>query len=201
MGAQHLWFRTAEHAPSVAVLRPHCHMQQMMPVVAITVAFTTTNNVSLLHAQACAIQIIGALASILDRTSVYARERRQFNRAILEFQAVQQQLAIMAEHLLAARMAVEWASPRAGVRLDPLKVAITKARTSAAAVEISALAHAIHGATGITEEFDHATAEPPPPRLAGGRWHRGAVESTNCINHKDSSPRSLDLLRRATALT
>ena len=37
---------------------------------------------------------------------------------------------------------------------DRLRVAVAKARTSEAALEVAALAHSIHGAIGFTEEYD-----------------------------------------------
>jgi len=37
---------------------------------------------------------------------------------------------------------------------DPLLAAVAKARTSEAAVKVAAIAHAVHGAIGITEEHD-----------------------------------------------
>ncbi len=53
-----------------------------------------------------AIGIAGLLERILNQTVQYANERTQFGRPIGKFQAVQQQLAILANETVAARMAV-----------------------------------------------------------------------------------------------
>lgn len=100
-----------------------------------------------------AAAIAGAAGALLEATVRYANERVQFGRPIGKQQAIQQQLALMAEHCVAARVATEigFASP-----LPPTieAVATAKAMTSAAAPLIAATAHAVHGAIGISEECD-----------------------------------------------
>jgi len=61
---------------------------------------------------------------------------------------------VMAEHVAAARMAAETAfASRA--RLPPVAAcAVAKARTSEAAQLVASIAHAVHGAIGVTEEYD-----------------------------------------------
>lgn len=159
------------------------------------------NDLLLLQAQGCAMQMVGALSSVLERTVSYARERRQFNRPIVDFQAVQQNIALMAEHVLAAQMAVNVAASRSGVRLDLIKVAIAKARASVAAAEVAALSHAIHGAIGMTREFDlqlltrrlHLWRQ-----TAGSETHWYRKIGTALIAAHDAM--SLDVVRQATAL-
>jgi acyl-CoA dehydrogenase len=106
--------------------------------------------------QACvaAAQLSGALTSVFTRTLEYANERSQFGRPIGKFQAIQHQLSVIAEHTFAARMAAQIGCQSPGGIPDRLRVAVAKARTSEAALEVASLSHSIHGAIGFTEEFD-----------------------------------------------
>ncbi len=107
-----------------------------------------------LQASLYAALLSGALMAVFQRTLGYANERQQFGRPIGKFQAIQHQLAVVAEHVFAARMAAQIGCRAAGTRPAALNAAIAKARTSEAALEVAALAHAIHGAIGFTAEFD-----------------------------------------------
>jgi acyl-CoA dehydrogenase len=110
-----------------------------------------------LRAMAAAVlaaQMAGALVRVFEDTIRYANERVQFGKPIGKFQALQQQLSAMAEQVFAARMAAELAFSGPGLRPDPLRAAMAKARAGEAAVKVAATAHAVHGAMGITEEFD-----------------------------------------------
>lgn len=101
-----------------------------------------------------AAQMAGALQAVFERTLQYANDRQQFGRPIGKFQAIQHQLAVMSEHVFAARMAAQLGCSGAGLQPDRLRVATAKARCSEAALVVSELAHAIHGAIGFTEEYD-----------------------------------------------
>ncbi|MEU4411991.1 acyl-CoA dehydrogenase family protein [Nocardia salmonicida] len=103
---------------------------------------------------ACAAQLLGAGRSILEQTTSYAKQRKQFGRAIGEFQAVKQQLADVL-------IALDLAEPlvyRAALTLD----SADRARdVSAALVTCGDAAHRaaraglqVHGAIGYTAEFD-----------------------------------------------
>lgn len=96
----------------------------------------------------------GAMQRVLELTLAYADQRVQFGRSIGRFQAVQQQISVMAEHTWAARMAAQMAFQSGDWRPRPLWVAVGKARTSQAAPIVADIAHAVHGAIGITEEHD-----------------------------------------------
>ncbi|MEN3291295.1 MAG: acyl-CoA dehydrogenase, partial [Burkholderiales bacterium] len=78
----------------------------------------------------------------------------QFGRALAKFQAIQQQVAMLAEDTFAARMASSLVCDSAGVLPDVSGVAAAKVVASEAAARASGIAHAIHGAMGITEEYD-----------------------------------------------
>lgn len=97
--------------------------------------------------------LAGAMERVFQMTLAYGNDRVQFGRSIGKFQAIQHQLAVMAEQLASARMAAQsaWATAHAPTLLQG---AIAKARSSEAVPVISAIAHSIHGAIGITEEYD-----------------------------------------------
>jgi len=98
-----------------------------------------------------AVDMAAAMARLLGMTVDYAKEREQFGRAIAKQQAIQQQISLMAEECYAARMAAELGL--AGYT-DPTAVAIAKSRVGEAASRVGPIAHAVHGAIGITQEHD-----------------------------------------------
>ena len=132
---------------------------------------------ALLHAGLLA----GAMKRTFDLTMAYANERSQFGKRIGKFQAIQHQLSVMAEHVAAGRMAAE-AAFSFGVGLPGIAAcAVAKARTSEAAQLVASIAHAVHGAIGITEEYDLqlSTRRLHEWRLAHGSeawWHRRVGE-------------------------
>lgn len=101
----------------------------------------------------CAAQIAGAAGCALDMSVAYAGERVQFGKPIGKQQAVQQNLAVMAEHVVMAGMAAQIGCADG---IDPTleAAAVAKQVASAAAAEVADIAHAIHGAIGISEEYD-----------------------------------------------
>lgn len=171
---------------------------QAAPVVAVPAALDART----LQAAVVAPQMAGALTQVFQRTLQYANERQQFGRPIGKFQAIQHQLAVMSEHVFAARMAAQLgcsAEPGDnGVQPDRLRVATAKARCSEAALAVSELAHSIHGAIGFTAEYDlqlftrrlHAWRQ-----TAGSEsyWHDVAGEAL--LQHQGMA---LDMVRRIT---
>lgn len=101
-----------------------------------------------------AVLMAGALERLLSMTLQYANDREQFGKPIGKFQAVQQQLAVLAEQAFAARMAAELGCADEGVQPHALRAAVAKARAGEAAEKAVAIAHAVHGAIGVTAEFD-----------------------------------------------
>jgi acyl-CoA dehydrogenase len=97
-------------------------------------------------------QIAGTLERLTDMSATYANERIQFGRAIGKFQAVQQQLAVLATQAAAAGAAAETAFLRADAAFDSLAPAAAKAVASEAAGKAAEIAHALHGALGFTHE-------------------------------------------------
>jgi len=165
---------------------------QAAPRIAVTADART------LQAAVLAPQMAGALREVFQRTLQYANERQQFGRPIGKFQAIQHQLAVMSEHVFAARMAAQLGCSGAGWQPDRLRVATAKARCSEAALAVSELAHSIHGAIGFTAEFDlqlftrrlHAWRQ-----SAGSEsyWHDVAGEAL--LAHEGMT---LDMVRRIT---
>jgi acyl-CoA dehydrogenase len=106
-------------------------------------------------ALARAIQISAAISQMLELTVRYCGQRQQFGRRLSQFQAVQQQLAVLAGEELAARAAVQRAltltGPGSAWPAEP--VAVAKVRTALAATAAARIAHQLHGAIGITTEY------------------------------------------------
>lgn len=97
--------------------------------------------------------IAGAADRLTTMTAAYANERVQFGKPIGKQQALQQQLAVMAEDMVACRIASQLGC--AGGFPPSLAAAATaKSVTSSAAARLAATAHAVHGAIGISEEYD-----------------------------------------------
>jgi acyl-CoA dehydrogenase len=109
-----------------------------------------------------AAQILGAAERCLDLTTGYVRERHQFGRALAAFQAVQQQVAIMAGETALIRAATDGAvtalaaAETAGVgdARDYAFFAVdsAKAQAGAGATKVARIAHQMHGAIGTTRE-------------------------------------------------
>jgi acyl-CoA dehydrogenase len=99
-------------------------------------------------------QIAGALTRLTEMTVRYAQERVQFGRPIGKFQAVQQNLAVLAGQAAAALAAADLAAEAVadGVRILP--IAAGKARAGEAAGIAAGIAHQVHGAIGFTFEHD-----------------------------------------------
>ena len=101
-----------------------------------------------------AAQMAGALQKVLEMSLQYANDRQQFGRPLAKFQAIQHQLAVMAEQVMAARMAAQLGCLTSNLQPALMNAAVAKARANEAAVEVAALAHSIFGAIGFTAEHD-----------------------------------------------
>lgn len=100
-----------------------------------------------------AAAIAGAADRLLSMTVAYANDRVQFGKPIGKQQALQQQLALMAELAVAARLAAQIGCA-SGLPPTLQAAATAKHVASAAAADIAAIAHAVHGAIGISAEYD-----------------------------------------------
>jgi len=101
------------------------------------------------------VQMAGAMDRVLVMSVQYGGERKQFGRPLAKFQAIQQQLAVLAGHAAAAGTAADAAVSAAEGDADAsLAIAAAKARTSEAAGIVAGIAHQVHGAMGFT--YEHA---------------------------------------------
>lgn len=119
--------------------------------------------------------IAGAAGRLLDMAVGYANERVQFGRPIGKQQALQQNLAVMAQDVVAVRLAVELSASKGWP--DGAQAAVAKTVAAEAAPRIANTAHAVLGAIGISAEHDLNlyTRALHRWRLAGGgetRWSR-----------------------------
>jgi alkylation response protein AidB-like acyl-CoA dehydrogenase len=98
--------------------------------------------------------LAGAMTRVFEMTLQYCNDRVQFGKSLGKFQAVQHQLSVMAELVAAAAMAAEAAFQDDARTPRLLPAAMAKARASEAVVDVANTAHALHGAIGVTEEYD-----------------------------------------------
>jgi acyl-CoA dehydrogenase len=97
-------------------------------------------------------QIAGALERVTAMTTQYALDRTQFGRPIGKFQAVQQNLAVLAGQTAAACAAADMAAEAVDGTIRLLPIAAAKARCGEAAGLGASIAHQVHGAIGFTRE-------------------------------------------------
>lgn len=105
-------------------------------------------------ASVSAALLAGAMERMFEITVGYANDRVQFGKPIAKLQVIQQQISVMAEQVFAARMAAQIGFSASGTVPDTLSAAVAKQRTGEAVAAVSAIAHAVHGAMGFTEEYD-----------------------------------------------
>jgi acyl-CoA dehydrogenase len=190
------------HAEATATVFPlDASLEWGAAAVAAARRVPGVHDVQAMQACVLAAQLAGALMSVFKRTLQYANERNQFGRPIGKFQAIQHQMSVLSEHAFAARTAAQIGCQAPGFLPDRSRVAIAKARTSEAALEVAGLSHSIHGAIGFTEEFDlqlftrrlHSWRQ-----AAGSESHWHAVLGQQLVYEHQGL--ALDLLRAATDL-
>jgi len=94
----------------------------------------------------------GALDRLLAMTVEYAVQRVQFGRPIAKFQAVQQQIAVLASQVGAASAATDATIEALQHGSAHFEIAAAKLRVGEAAGIAVAIAHQVHGAMGFTRE-------------------------------------------------
>jgi len=97
--------------------------------------------------------LVGAMAGAFELTRTYALQRKQFGRPIARFQAVQDLLARGVSELNAATAATRVATALEGRDNFALAAAIARTRVGIAATAVARIAHQVHGAIGITQEY------------------------------------------------
>jgi alkylation response protein AidB-like acyl-CoA dehydrogenase len=99
-------------------------------------------------------QMIGLARGALDHAIDYARQRKQFGKAIAEFQGVQFQLAQMATEVEAARLLVyNAARMRDAGKSFVAEAAMAKYYSSEVAEKVASKSIEIHGGVGITKDY------------------------------------------------
>jgi acyl-CoA dehydrogenase len=107
-----------------------------------------------LQAALHAALIVGAGTRVLQLSLDHAQQRVQFGKPIGSFQAVQHQLAVMTEKACSARMAAQLAFSSSTHLPQPLLAAMAMAVAGEAAATLVSGSHAVHGAIGITAEYE-----------------------------------------------
>jgi len=101
-----------------------------------------------------AAAMAGALETVLGLTVRYAKERVQFGRPIGKFQAVQQQIAVLATHVAASNACAQAAIAAHACGSGAFQTAAAKTRVGQAAGIAAEIAHQVHGAMGFTYEHE-----------------------------------------------
>lgn len=123
------------------------------PVAAVAPTNLTEQDLRAAGAAMRAQQMAGGLVRLAAMTTQYAQDRIQFGRPIGKFQAVQQNLAVLAGQTAAACAAADLAAEAVGDKMRLLPIAAGKARAGEAAGIGASIAHQVHGAIGFT--FEH----------------------------------------------
>ena len=99
-------------------------------------------------------QMLGLAAGAWGHAAKWAKERKQFGKALVEFQAMQFQLAEMATEIEAARLMVYNAARLKDAKLDFLReAAMCKYFTSQVAERVASLAVEIYGGSGFVKDY------------------------------------------------
>ncbi|MEV4052462.1 acyl-CoA dehydrogenase family protein [Amycolatopsis sp. NPDC049688] len=126
---------------------------------------------------AVAAQLLGAGQWLLDTSVAYARQRRQYGRAIGEYQAVKHLLADVVTRLELARPLLHGAAVATGTFTRDVSAAKVMAADAAYLAARTALQ--VHGAIGYTAEHDLGLRLTKVRALAGawgtGTFHRARV--------------------------
>ena len=99
-------------------------------------------------------QMLGLAEGAWGHAAKWAKERKQFGKALVEFQAMQFQLAEMATEIEAARLMVYNAARLKDAKLDFLKeAAMCKYFTSHVAERVASLAVEVYGGSGFVKDY------------------------------------------------
>ncbi|MBL4622319.1 MAG: acyl-CoA dehydrogenase family protein [Immundisolibacteraceae bacterium] len=136
--------------------------QQLTDTQVVDLAVGTAEKLWQLGAVARSGQLVGALRRAQELSHNYVQERTQFGRPLAKFQAIQQQLALLAADLEAASVMTGLAAlsfDKATAAGDLLDIASAKTQAGQAAGMGARIAHQVHGAMGFTQEYPlhHAT--------------------------------------------
>lgn len=101
-----------------------------------------------------ATMALGVAAGALEQVTTYVQERKQFGKAIVDFQAVQIRLAEMAMKVEASRLLIHRAAANAGTGLPSVREAsIAKCYANEITREVTATALQLMGGYGYAKEY------------------------------------------------
>src|ERR1700733_7074002 len=99
-------------------------------------------------------QMLGLAQGAWSHAAKWAKERKQFGKVLVEFQAMQFQLAEMATEIEAARLMIYNAARLKDAKLDFLKeAAMFKYFTSQVAERVASLAVEVYGGSGFVKDY------------------------------------------------
>lgn len=175
-----LW--ASEVAATFESVDPARHLARLEPRAAVgPVGTDVLDRATDQAVAACAAQLIGCGERVLADAVDYVKLRRQFGRAVGEYQAVKHLLAdvrvaldFAAPLLHGAALALEDRSPAAARAVSAAKVAASDAAYLAARTSLQ-----VHGAVGYTLEHDLSLWFTKIRALVGAwgtpSWHRGRI--------------------------
>lgn len=100
-----------------------------------------------------AVLIQGAVDAVVELVSAYCATRKQFGRRLRDFQVVAHQQALLREHTTLMRAAVQLASSALDGSGSWEDAAAAKIIAGEVATHIAKVAHQLHGAIGVSEEY------------------------------------------------
>ena len=124
---------------------------QQLPSEAVKIG--PTQDLRALASTVTTAMMAGAMSKVLQLVLTHANDRVQFGKPISKFQAVQQQISVLAEAVQAAAITAQMVFAQGPTKDNLLMIAAAKARISELVPSVNATAHAVHGAMGVTEEF------------------------------------------------
>ena len=121
---------------------------------AVPIEGVTVDELDAWDGAVLAVLMAGAARRAGELTLQYCQDRSQFGRSIGKFQVIQHQLSVIVEHIAAMSVAAQMAFAGGQRHPGKLAAAVAKARCAEAVQVVAAAAHGLHGAIGITEEYD-----------------------------------------------
>jgi len=126
------------------------------------------------------VEMLGGLQKVLDMTVQYVKEREQFGVPLGSFQVIQHRCAEMAMDVEASKIITYQAAWKISENLEARKEAsMAKAWTGDAYQSVTSRAIQLHGAMGVTEEYDlqfyYKQAKSLQLMYGGSRGHRRIV--------------------------
>lgn len=123
------------------------------PLIDLKAVEGNTNELFASGALLRTCQSAGALEAALELSVQHVQERKQFGRQLSKFQAIQHQLALLAEYYAAVDCAAQSACNAYDKGDGNFEIAAAKLRANQATGDSTSIAHQVHGAIGFTEEY------------------------------------------------